>query len=96
MLQTLAEILRDKWEWRNTIVRLSRFELLKRSKRSVLSWAWLILKPLVTIFCYWFALYVGFRHGRQMDGLPPYILWLIAGVIPWFFMSDILSGGTDL
>lgn len=24
----------------------------------------------------------------------PYVLWLIAGMVPWFFFSDALSGGT--
>ena len=97
MLQALFEILRDKWERRGQVVRLARFELLKRSSNSVLSWAWLLIKPLVTIFCYWFTIYIGFRHGRDLgEGAPPYILWLTAGVIPWFFMSEILNGGTDL
>ena len=97
MLGTIVEIARDKWEWRRHVVRLSRFELLKRSRNSTLSWAWLIIKPLMTIFCYWFALYMGFRRGQDMgEGMPPYILWLISGVIPWFFMSEMLNGGTDL
>lgn len=25
----------------------------------------------------------------------PFFLWLIAGVIPWFYMSDMLTAGTD-
>ncbi|MBR3327738.1 MAG: ABC transporter permease [Atopobiaceae bacterium] len=97
MLGSIVEIVQDKWEWRSHVVRLSRFELLKRSRNSALSWAWLIIRPLVTIFCYWFALYVGFRHGQDMvEGMPPYILWLVSGVVPWFFMNEILHGGTDL
>ena len=97
MLQSLFEILRDKWERRGQVVRLARFELLKRSSNSVLSWAWLLIKPLVTIFCYWFTIYIGFRHGRDLgEGAPSYILWLTAGVVPWFFMSEILNGGTGL
>ncbi|MBQ9058742.1 MAG: hypothetical protein IJ125_06130, partial [Atopobiaceae bacterium] len=96
MLKVFSEIVRDKWEWRMYVLRLSKFELLKRSKNSVLSWAWLIIKPLVTIFCYWFTLFIGFRRGQSAEGMPPYILWLVSGVVPWFFMSDILGGGTDL
>lgn len=29
-----------------------------------------------------------------MSGFP-YFLWLIAGVVPWFYMSDMLTAGTD-
>lgn len=25
----------------------------------------------------------------------PFFLWLIAGVVPWFYMSDMLTAGTD-
>lgn len=94
-MRTLVTILGDKWSQRWQILRLARFDLIKMSKDSILSWAWIVLKPLIMIFCYWFALYVGFRHAQSADGLPPYILWLVVGVVPWNFMSTMLGKGTD-
>jgi teichoic acid transport system permease protein len=41
---------------------------------------------------FWFAFSIGLRLGGDVEGYP-YILWLIAGYIPWFFMSDMLTGG---
>ena len=61
----------------------------------MLSWAWFFVKPGMYIFCFWFALEVGLRAGSGAEGAPPYFLWLCAGLIPWFFMSDMINTGCD-
>ena len=39
--------------------------------------------------------YLCIRDSRDAAGTKvPYVLWLIAGMVPWFFFSDALSGGT--
>lgn len=98
MFQTLATILRDNWEWRKQIMRLAIFDLKKKSRGAVLSWAWFFIKPAMYIFCFWFALDIGLRVGNAAAGpdAPPYILWLTAGMIPWFFMQDMLGKGIDV
>ena len=96
MLKTLGTILKDNWEWRSQIARLSLFELRKKSRGAVLSWAWFFVKPAMYIFCFWFALEIGLRVGKTDPGAPPYFLWLCAGLIPWFFMSDMINQGSDV
>ena len=98
LLDTLTTILKDNWEWRKQISRLAVFELVKKSRGAVLSWAWFLVKPAMYIFCFWFALDVGLRIGSSQtgEGMPPYILWLSAGIIPWFFMQDMLGNGIDV
>ena len=95
-LSTLGTILKDNWQWRKQIGRLAIFELKKKSRGAVLSWAWFFIKPAMYIFCFWFALEVGLRIGRQVDGDAPYFLWLCAGIIPWFFMSEMIGSGCDV
>lgn len=98
VLDTLRTILKDNWEWRKQISRLAVFELKKKSRGAVLSWAWFFIKPAMYIFCFWFALDLGLRvgSGTAEAGAPPYILWLCAGLIPWFFMQDMLGTGIDV
>ena len=62
----------------------------------MLSWAWFFIKPAMYIICFWFALEIGLRAGRQIDGDAPFLLWLAAGVFPWFFMSEMINGGSDV
>jgi len=54
--------------------------------------AWSLVKPIIFVFAYWFAVAIGIRGGRSM-GTVPYILWLIPGIMPWFFISDALTIG---
>ena len=94
MLKTFTTILKDNWQWRKQIVRLAVFDLVKKSRGAKLSWMWLFIRPLIYIFVFWFTLDIGLRVGENMD--PPYYLWLISGLIPWFFMQDMLRVGSDI
>lgn len=94
MLKTLVTIVKDNWQWRLQISHLALFELIKKARGTVLSWAWLFLQPLIYIFVFWFALDIGLRAGRNMN--PPFFLWLITGLIPWFFMREMISSGSDV
>jgi teichoic acid transport system permease protein len=93
-LIAFGKIVQENWQWRKQIGRLALFDLIKKSRGTVLSWLWLFVQPLVFVFVLWFVLEIGLRVGDQMD--PPYYLWLIAGLIPWFFMREMLSTGSDV
>lgn len=54
---------------------------------------WAFIQPLVTILVYWFVFQVAF-NGGPVDGCP-YVLWLMAGLIPWFFFQDALQSATN-
>ena len=97
MLNTLKTMIVDNWQWSPQIWRLARFELVKKSRGTVLSWAWFVIKPAIYVFCFWFALEIGLRGARAgaTEGVP-YILWLASGIVPWFFMQEMLGGGCDV
>lgn len=61
---------------------------------SYLGIVWGFIQPLVTIAVYWFVFQVGFRSGNVGD--VPFILWFIAGIIPWFFFSDAWPSTTGV
>lgn len=92
MLGALATIFKENWQWRRQIGQLALFDLKKKTRGTALSWAWLLIKPAIFVFVFWFALEVGLRIGENAS--PPYFLWLIAGLIPWFYMQDMLAGGS--
>ena len=75
---------------------LAVFDLKKQSRGAVLGWAWFFVRPAIYIFCFWFAIDIGLKAGRTAPGDAPYILWLSAGIIPWFFMNNMLSGGISV
>ena len=59
---------------------------------SVIGGAWAFLQPIITIVLYWFIFQLGFKSAPVADF--PFILWLMVGLIPWFFMSDGISNAT--
>lgn len=93
-MKTLKEIIKDHIEYRRQIIKLAKADIAKTYRGAALGWSWAIIKPTVTIFVYWFAMEIGIRASRPVNGFP-YFLWLIAGMIPWFYMNDMLSQGTD-
>ena len=94
MFKELKQIIKDHIDYRQQILKLAKSDLIKTYRGSALGWSWAIIKPIVTIFVYWFTFEIGMRSGRPVNGFP-YFLWLIAGLIPWFYMGDMISQGTD-
>lgn len=93
-MKTIVGILKDHFQYRQQIFKLAKADLVKTYRGAALGWAWAIIKPAVTIFVYWFAFQIGLRAGKAVNGFP-FFLWLIAGVVPWFYMSDMITGGTE-
>ncbi len=93
-MHSIAEILKDHIQYRQQIFKLAKADLIKTYRGAALGWAWAIIKPAVTIFVYWFTFQIGLRAGKNVEGFP-FFLWLISGVIPWFYMSDMITGGTE-
>jgi lipopolysaccharide transport system permease protein/teichoic acid transport system permease protein len=60
---------------------------------SYLSVVWAFLQPSITVLLLWFVFEVGFRAGPQGD--QPFILWLLAGLIPWFFFAEAWAAATQ-
>lgn len=93
-MKILSQIFKEHISYKNQILKLAKSDLVKTYRGSALGWAWAIIKPAVTIFVYWFAFSIGLRAGKAVNGFP-YFLWLISGVMPWFYMSEMITGGTD-
>lgn len=92
-MKTFIEILKEHWAYKSQLFKLAKSDLNKTYGGSALGWAWAFIRPAITIFVFWFALAVGLRGGRNIDCDYPYFLWLISGMIPWFYMRDMISGG---
>ena len=76
------------------IIMLARTEIKKDYKGSFLGSAWALVKPLFTLFIYWFAFDVGLRSGGNIANVPRFT-FMLAGFIPWFFISDSILFGSQ-
>lgn len=96
MLNALKLILKENWQWRRQVANLAVMDVRKTCRGAVLGWVWLFVKPITYIAVFWFALELGLRAGSTIDGDYPYIVWLAAGLIPWFFMQDMINVGSNV
>lgn len=67
---------------------LVKNELRERYLGNVLGISWAFIQPIVTIAILWFVFQVGFKSKPVGDF--PFILWLGAGMFPWFFISEAI------
>lgn len=91
-VKILKKIIEEHLTYRKQILKLAKSDLIKTYRGAALGWTWAIIKPVVTIFVFWFAFSYGLRVGNEVDGYP-FFLWLIAGFLPWFYMQEMITGG---
>ena len=87
--QMLAETLRN----RNMLFKLAKNDFKTKYAGSYMGILWAFVQPVVTILLYWFVFQVGLRSTAQGD--VPFVLFLTAGLVPWFYFSDAWNGATS-
>lgn len=89
-------MLQDIWKNKGLIRELAKNDFKKKFAGSYFGILWAFVSPIVTIFVYWFVFSVGMRgQSGDVNGYP-FVLWLIAGIVPWFLFSEILNSGTNV
>ncbi|MDO4632285.1 MAG: ABC transporter permease [Eubacteriales bacterium] len=79
-------------ENRKLIFRLAKNDFKTKYAGSYLGILWAFVQPVVTVLVYWFV------FGLVRKGSPkevPFVLWLISGLVPWFYFQDALVQGTN-
>ncbi len=83
---------------RQLIWKLAKNDFKTRYAGSYLGIVWAFVQPVITVLLYWFVFTIALPSRAvavKGDIEIPYILWLIAGIVPWFFFSEALSNGTN-
>lgn len=85
----LVDIYHSKW----LLYELTKHDFRARYLGSYLGTVWAVLQPIITLLIFWFIFEVGFRLRPMSD--CPFIIWLMAGMVPWFYISETLGAGTN-
>ena len=72
------------------VMRLAKNDFKRKYAGSYLGIFWAFVQPVVTVLVYWFV-FSKLRSGMIRE--VPFILWLIAGLVPWFYFQDCLNAG---
>lgn len=88
----------ELYQNRRLIWKLAKNDFKTRFAGSYLGIVWAFVQPIITVLMYWFVFEVAIPARAvavKGDINIPYILWLIAGIVPWFFFSEALSSATN-
>lgn len=92
-VKTFYRFLRDILNNKRLLLDLAKNDFKSRYMGNYLGILWAFVQPLVTILIFWFVFQVGFK-SKPVDDFP-FILWLMAGMIPWFFFAESLQSATQ-
>lgn len=97
-LRAVLELPVELYRNRQLILKLSKNDFKTRYAGSYLGIIWAFIQPIVTILVYWFVFEKGLKAGGVLskEGIEvTFVLWLSAGMIPWFFFSEALNNATN-
>lgn len=80
------------------IWKLAKNDFKTKYAGSYLGIAWAFVQPIITVLLYWFVFTIAIpSRATTLNGDVeiPYVLWLLAGLVPWFYFSDAIIGGTN-
>lgn len=93
-IKELYRFLKHIVESRELLMTLVKNDFKKQYLGSYLGLVWAFVQPLTFMLVIWFVFEIGFRTGPA-TGDVPFFLWLISGMIPWFFFVNAVSSGTN-
>ncbi|MFV0528556.1 MAG: ABC transporter permease [Lachnospiraceae bacterium] len=92
MLKKIFSLPIEVFQNRKLILTLAKNDFKTKYAGSYLGIIWAFVQPVITILVYWFVF--GMLRSTDRSDVP-FVLWLIAGLVPWFFFQEGLSGGTN-
>ena len=77
---------------RSLVWNLAKNDIKKKFAGSYFGVVWAFVQPVITVLLYWFVFATDLRTGIEI----PFVLWLTAGLVPWFYFQEALNGGTGV
>jgi len=93
-IKEFFRFLKHIYSSRELLLTLIKNDFRKQYLGSYLGLIWAFIQPLTFIVVIWFVFEIGFRAGPTTDGTP-FFLYLTTGMIPWFFISNAFTSGTN-
>ena len=84
----------ELFQSRHLIWKLAKNDFKKRYAGSYLGAIWAMVQPVVTVALYYIVFEI-IMDGASRTEEAPFVLFLTAGLVPWFFFSEALNAGTN-
>lgn len=92
-IKAFYRFLRDVYQSRRLLLDLVKNDFKSRYFNNYLGVLWAFIHPTVLMLIFWFVFEIGFKTAPIKD--TPFVLWLISGLVPWFFFAEALTTATN-
>ncbi len=86
--------LKDLWESRGLIFSLAKSDFKAKYAGSVFGIIWAFVQPVITVLIYVMIFGMGLKMTPDTTEYP-FLLYLIAGIVPWFFFVDAWQNASN-
>lgn len=93
--QMFGSIISDHLSHGRQIFFLAWLDMKRKYRKATFGWAWALVRPLIMLFVYWFAMRIGLR-SQASTAQGDFFAWLATGLIAWFFISDVMNDSTRI
>ncbi len=95
MISKVKNFILDIFYKRELLLELAKRDFQKQYMGSYLGFVWVYLQPLLFICVLYFIFSLGFKVSSSSDGVP-FVVYLIVGITPWFYLSSNLTAMTSV
>lgn len=93
MFTSAKYVLNENYQNFHRIVSIAKYELLADMRESKLGVFWNFANPAIQVLTYWFVF--GYVFNRKDVGGIPYLVWMLGGMVVWFFISPCITDGCN-
>ena len=93
MLKSIRYVLKENFTNLFRIYSIAKYELLSDMRDSKLGVFWNFANPAIQIITYYFVFGIVAKRNA-VDGIP-FIQWMLAGMVVWFFISPCITQGAN-
>lgn len=94
-MRETVQILKEQVQHFHKITRIARYDQRAAYQSHYLGMVWEVLSPTLQVLILYFVFGIRMNGAGSMAEGVPYIVWMLAGVIPWFFISAIIISGAN-
>ncbi|MGD7049705.1 ABC transporter permease [Rossellomorea marisflavi] len=93
-MRAIFQIIKEQLTHIHLMIRLASYEIKGKYLMHYLGVLWQFLNPTIQIAVYWLIFGLGLRKGGEVNDFP-FFVFLLVGIIPWFFINPSISQGSN-
>ena len=94
-MNKILQFLNDIYNKRSILFELAKRDFQKQYMGSYLGFIWVYLQPLLFVSVIYVIFSLGLKGGALVDDVP-FVVYLITGIVPWFYIAENLNSNTKV